>query len=202
LEHFFNLRAEKQEHIINAALTVFGRSGYKKAAIADIAAEAGIAKGMVIYYFGSKNNLYIYLAKMCAEELTEEMTRLFDPAVTDFFDRMKMLTHIKIAAMKRHSANNAFLSSFYLETDSEVYEDVQAFISEGLKTRKKWIIEEADTSRLKEDIDPKILDRFLIWAAEGFASNAQKAKSMEEMDAFIHDLFACLDMMKKYFYKD
>ena len=88
MENFFKLRADKQEHIINAALSVFGRNGYKKGSIADIAEEAGIAKGMVSYYFGSKKNLYLYLAELCGTTLLDEMEKRFDKTVTDFFDKM------------------------------------------------------------------------------------------------------------------
>jgi len=81
MEEFFTLRAEKQNHIIDAALTVFGRNGYKKSSIADIAEKAHIAKGMVIYYFGSKKNLYLYCAELCGDLLEKEMEKGFDPTV-------------------------------------------------------------------------------------------------------------------------
>ena len=110
LEKFFKLRAEKQEHIINAALTVFGRNGYKKASIADIAGEAGIAKGMVTYYFGSKKNLYLYLSQLCGRLLIQEVGGGIKQDVSDFFDRIKTAADIKIGLMKKHPAIISFLT--------------------------------------------------------------------------------------------
>jgi len=67
------------------------------------------------------------------------------------------------------------------------------------------VVQEADTSRFKEDIDAKLLDKFFVWAAEGFANGMQRADEKEQMaqiEAFMRDFFTCIDWMKKYFYKE
>ena len=205
MENFFTLRAEKQNHIIDAALAAFGRNGYKKTSLADIADKAHIAKGMVIYYFGSKKNLYLYCAELCYGIIQTEMEKGFDPSVTEFFDKMKMLSEIKLAAMKRHPGINAFLTSVYYETDKEVREELNEFISKGLEKRQQLIVHEADTSRFRDDIDPKLLDRFFVWVAEGFASSIQRSnetEQMEQTEIFVRDFYTCMDWMKKYFYKE
>jgi AcrR family transcriptional regulator len=45
--------------ILNAALQEFSRHGLSGARIDAIAAESGINKGMIYYYFGSKEDLYV-----------------------------------------------------------------------------------------------------------------------------------------------
>lgn len=201
MENFFSLRAEKQEHIINAALFVFGNNGYKKASIADIAEEAGIAKGMINYYFGSKKNLYIYLTDLCAKIVIEEMEKGFDKEVTDYFDKIKMMTDIKIAIMKRHSAAISFLTSVYFETSKDVRDNIKRFISENMHIRERWVLGEADTSKFKDGIDPKLLDTFLVWAGEGMAGNLTLNEDTGQLDAFVADFYQCLDYMKEHFYK-
>jgi len=202
IDNFFNLRAEKQEHIINAGLTVFGRNGYKKASIADIAEEAHIAKGMVIYYFGSKKNLYLYLMELCGKIIMDEITKGFDPGVTDFFDKIKMGTNIKMGALKKFPAIFTFFTSAYYETDKEVREEVAEFIKDGMAQRQDWIFGETDVSRFKPDVDPKKLDKFMVWAAEGFSANLQLEGNLDKVESFVEELFDCLDFMKKYFYKE
>ena len=201
MDGFFNLRAEKQEHIINAALTVFGRNSYKKASIADIAAEAGIAKGMVMYYFGSKKNLYLFLAERCKKVMTDEIEKGYSESVTEFFDNIKMVTDIKIAIMKNHPALLSFLTNLYFETDEEVLEDTKGFISDGMDMREKLVYHDVDISKFKDDIDPKLIDKLLVWAAEGFISSMQKEINIGEIEKFTKDLYACLDIMKEHFYK-
>lgn len=53
-EQFFHLPEEKQQAIINASLEVFATHEYKKASTDDIAAKAGISKGLLFYYFHNK----------------------------------------------------------------------------------------------------------------------------------------------------
>lgn len=67
--------------------------------MADIAEEAGISKGMVTYYFGSKKNLYLYLAELCGKIFVDAIENYFDRGVTDFFDKIRMGTEIKMAAL-------------------------------------------------------------------------------------------------------
>ena len=201
LDSFFSLRAEKQEHIINAALAVFGRNGYKKASIADIAGEAGIAKGMVMYYFGSKKNLYLYLAGLCRKLVLAEIGSGTDPGVTDFFDKIKMMTDMKVAMMKKHPAIFSFLASLYYETDREVADELKAFMAENMVSRGKIVLEGIDTSKFKDDADPKLLDRFFTWASEGMANDLLMNRTMEMVDGFVAEFYALLDLMKKYLYK-
>jgi AcrR family transcriptional regulator len=202
LDSFFNLRAEKQEHIINAALNAFGRNGYKKASISDIAKDAGIAKGMVMYYFGSKKNLYLYLANLSGNLLIEEIEKGLDQSVTDFFDKIKMASDIKLAMMKKHPAIISFLSSMFFETDTEVRDDIKAFISSGINVRAEKVFDGADVSKFKDDVDPKLLNKFILWAGEGLANDLLMDDNMDKIDVFIKDFYECLDLMKKYFYKN
>ena len=60
-EKFFTLSPEKQARITNAAPEVFARNDYKHASTDDIAAKAGISKGLLFYYFRNKQSLYLYL---------------------------------------------------------------------------------------------------------------------------------------------
>ena len=47
---FFDLKKEKQDRMINAALKVFAMQGYRHASTDDIVREAGISKGLLFHY--------------------------------------------------------------------------------------------------------------------------------------------------------
>ena len=68
-EKFFTLSPEKQARITNAALEVFARNDYKHASTDDIAAKAGISKGLLFYYFRNKQSLYLYLYDYALEQV-------------------------------------------------------------------------------------------------------------------------------------
>jgi AcrR family transcriptional regulator len=86
MEKFFALDEKKQSSIINAALQCFGRHGYDKASINDIATSAGISKASVFQYFGNKQKLYEYLLMYCKKILIESFQEMHDHA--DLFDRV------------------------------------------------------------------------------------------------------------------
>lgn len=53
-EKFFDLPQEKQQAILNAGYRVFSQNAYKKSPVSEIAAEAGISKSLLFYYFRNK----------------------------------------------------------------------------------------------------------------------------------------------------
>ena len=48
----------RPSEILDAALLAFGRKGYQRATLADVAEQAGVSPGTVSHYFGSKANLF------------------------------------------------------------------------------------------------------------------------------------------------
>jgi AcrR family transcriptional regulator len=50
--------ADKREKIIAAAYEVLSKKGYDRASTKEIAAEAGVAQGLINYYFASKDQLF------------------------------------------------------------------------------------------------------------------------------------------------
>lgn len=62
---------ERRTAILAAAQALFGRYGYRRTAIDDIAREAGIAKGTVYLYFKSKEEIFRALCQQLIERVLE-----------------------------------------------------------------------------------------------------------------------------------
>ena len=58
---FFDLKKEKQDRMINAALKVFALQGYRHGSTDDIVREAAVSKGLLFHYFGSKLGVYCFI---------------------------------------------------------------------------------------------------------------------------------------------
>jgi TetR/AcrR family fatty acid metabolism transcriptional regulator len=50
-------QADKRRAILDAAIRVFARQGFHSARVSDVAAEAGVAYGLVYHYFDSKDQM-------------------------------------------------------------------------------------------------------------------------------------------------
>ena len=65
-------RAEREAEILDSARQVFSEKGYGAAAVAEIAARAGVVEGTVYSYFESKRALLIAVMKGFFEELISD----------------------------------------------------------------------------------------------------------------------------------
>lgn len=195
MEEFFRLRADKQQHIVDAALTVFGQNTYRKASMNDIATTAGISKAMVFYYFGSKKSLYLYLARLCGELFTKAYEEQFDPTVTDLFDRIRILAEIEMSVIRHHPSMWSFLSNLYRETDPEVADEIRPMVGTGVSGTWTTLLDGADLSRFADPSAPEILARLLTWAAEGMATADLRTAS-----GGMADFVESLALLKKHFY--
>jgi AcrR family transcriptional regulator len=201
LEKFSNLPLEKQNRIIDAALTVFGASGYRKASINDVAAAAGVSKATVFHYFGTKKTLYLYLMDLCGGIMMKELDEKFDLTVADFFDRILLSADIEISVMKRHPAIPAFLSRMYFETDDEVKSEIADMLAEGETYRHRIALDGIDSAKFKAGIDPNLVMKMLTWLADGFAHQMSSGKELD-LEVIRNDFYECISLLKTHFYKE
>ena len=76
-ERFFELKKEKQERMINAALKVFAEHGYYHSSTDEIVKTANISKGLLFHYFGNKIGLYSFLYDYATRSVTLEFSVTF-----------------------------------------------------------------------------------------------------------------------------
>ena len=103
MDKFLALTEEKRTAILNAALQCFGKFGYEKASINDIAVAAHISKASVFQYFGSKKQLYIYLLEYCKKIIEGIFDKEALNSQTDLFDRILAVsyTHLTLPTILR-----------------------------------------------------------------------------------------------------
>ena len=84
---FFDIKKEKQDRIINAALKVFAMQGYRHGSTDDIVREAAISKGLLFHYFGSKVGLYGFVYDYSVRFMNLELRSTV--SASDEADRMR-----------------------------------------------------------------------------------------------------------------
>jgi len=198
MDNFFKVRVEKQNHIINAAFVIFGRQGYRKASLSDIAKIAGITKGMITYYFGSKKTLYLYLLEICQSLLLDAVKERINDN-TDFFTRLQITVEVQVKAMKEHPGLLSFTNSIYKESDPEVMTELDASIISDQK-QYDFLYEGIDEIKFKPGFDPKLICRFILWAGSGFAEELHEMKyTREQLEKATSDFYECIKIMRETF---
>ena len=194
MRKFLSLPQEKQNRIVDAAMTLFGEVGYKKAYISEIATNAGISKALIFHYFGSKKGLYSYLVYYTGKIVMTEAQHERDTANKDFFDRAITTIKFRLALKSRYPAMNAFIDSVYNEDEPEVEEDINRLKAIATDMHTKVELSVAEASLLKDGTDPVIVVELIEKYTEGVVYNWQTDTSVDDA---INNVTKCLNMLKK-----
>ena len=118
-EKFFDLKKEKQDRMINAALKVFAKNGYRHASTDDIVKEADISKGLLFHYFGSKAGVYEFIYEYSVRYMILELSTKVSHTESNLFEVMKQVELARMDAMKGYPYMQQFLNSCEHEDVSE-----------------------------------------------------------------------------------
>jgi AcrR family transcriptional regulator len=87
---FEKLQPSLRHRILDAALKEFGRFGYGGASMNRLVKGAGISKGALFKYFGTKAGLFDYVYRASLGEIKEQLRAVRDGTQTEpFFDRLE-----------------------------------------------------------------------------------------------------------------
>lgn len=125
-DKFFDLKQEKQDRMINAALKVFAKSTYRHASTDDIVKEAGISKGLLFHYFESKIGLYTFLFDYSARFMLLELSREVDRSETDFLELTKQMEKARMQVMKLYPYMQQFLNMGMRENCPEAAAEIES----------------------------------------------------------------------------
>jgi len=89
---FERLSPEKQEKVIHACIDEFAEAGYDKASTGGAAKRAGIAKGSIFKYFGTKEHMFFHMGDHVMKRYLiylEESTKTFPKDILQRFRLMQ-----------------------------------------------------------------------------------------------------------------
>lgn len=159
---------EKHTLIVNAAAALFAKYGYKKTTVDEIVAEAGISKGLFYHYYQNKKQVYLYIYDTYTAALSESVGKEVDTSNTDFFDRLKQISRLRIAFINQFPDLWNFLYSAYYEQHPDVAFEIKDKNKELLQKSYAGVAVNIDWSKLKEGVSPNTAIAAVTWLAEGF----------------------------------
>jgi AcrR family transcriptional regulator len=192
---FDDLEAEKQLNVLNAAFLCFGRGGYKKASMADIAVEAGVSKASLFHYFGTKESLYKRLFTVVCDEILGD----FREGTADYFECIQIATEIKLQAMERHPAMYEFMLSLVKETDQAALDALRTSQMDRISQGAALLFKNVDYGMFLEDLDRAVALRMVEWVSNGCVS-AYAGKLNKEAVAV--ELDRCMRVLRQALYKE
>ena len=197
-EKFFDLKKEKQDRMINAALKIFAKNGYRHASTDDMVAEAGISKGLLFHYFENKLGLYTFLYNYSVRFMVLELSGC-GAGENDFFELLKRREAAKMQALKKYPYMQLFIDSVRYEEVAEALcatEEKKNVLPEALESLMKG----ADTSRFKPEVKLQKLNRIIEYTLRGMMEDCFLENSFQP-DMMYEEINSYLLMLKKLTYQ-
>lgn len=195
---FFDLKKEKQDRMINAALKVFALQGYRHASTDDMVREAGISKGLLFHYFGSKIGVYKFVYDYSVRYMMLELGAV--PAdETDLFVIVKHAEAARMRAMRGYPYMQQFLNRSMTEDVNEALMAIEdkrntllAFY-EGLYSR-------ADYSLLPQGVDGEKLCKMIDYTIKGLMTERFLDASFQP-EMLYEEICSYLTMLQNLIYQ-
>ena len=132
-----------REQIINSAAVLFGRFGYKKTTMDEIAMATGKGKTAIYYYFKNKEDVF----KAVIEREAAELEKALNEAIADktspeeklkayFYARMRTMLNLSnfYDAMKNEVLDHLpFINKIRTEVDNKELTLVKSILEEGVE---------------------------------------------------------------------
>ena len=199
-EKFWDLKKEKQDRMINAALKVFSQYGYYHASTDEIVKTAGISKGLLFHYFGSKIGVYAFLYDYATRFVTRELTGHVEKNENGYFELYEQILSAKVASMAQYPYIFLFLNKAdeedYLEAVDEISErrDKYHRIMEALRER-------ADVTRLTDKADYRKTWDVMDFTVQGLIDKDVKSDNFRA-DIFMQEALEYIDMIREMSIKE
>ena len=154
------IQREKREQILEAALDVFARHGFRGATIDQIAEAAGISKPNLLYYFGRKEDIHKTLIERLLDTWLaplEEMNEAGDP-----LPEIQSYIRRKLEMARDYPRESRLFANELLQGAPRIIDllegELKALVDKKTKVIQGWM----DEGKLAR-VDPHHLI-FAIWA--------------------------------------
>lgn len=197
-----NVDIEKRDNIINSAMKEFSKNTFQKASTNIIVEDAGISKGLLFHYFGSKDKLYKYLVYFCFKVITEKIVEELDWEQKDIFLRLREVSMIKFKILQQYPYLADFsLIAFKDKTTEEIMHINPDF---PLELYSQIYTRNIDFSLFKEDIDVERAIKIIQWTIEKYGDEFRRGIKDGTMKfdykAIEKEIYTYTDMLKVCFY--
>ncbi len=203
---FNKLTKEKQQVIMNAAISEFVQSGFDKSSTNEIVKRAKISKGSLFNYFTSKKDLYFYVIDY-GVQIINYITEQIDLTERDLFQRIENVGLQKMYIQQKNPQVFDFLASTKQEESHEVSDIINQKLGAMYDKSIKKLYEGIDYTKFRDDIDIEKAIEILNWTMFGFGEKGlHQMRTFENVTEFgehyLNEWKQYAHLLKTSFYKE
>jgi AcrR family transcriptional regulator len=196
---FHNLKPDKKDRIIQAAIQEFAQYHYNEANLSRIIKDAGIARGSFYQYFEDKQDLFRYLFEVMAKEKLKYLGDLLpNPEQIPFVELFGQLLK---GGVQFALANPDFIRitrNLMGNRGMDIYQDV---LGDNLELAKQYYRSyiEADKAlgRIRQDVDTDLLTHIIVETSTTLSFVELTQHQDVDLDRLYDQMERFLDILKK-----
>lgn len=198
-DKFFDLKKEKQDKMINGAMQVFAKNGYKLASTDDMVKVAGVSKGLWFHYFVNKAGLYTFVADYCVKYLNMELSVNLIGKTQDYFEILYTVEETKAQIAKMYPYIPLMIQAMEKEDDEEIEAVAKAKYA-PFEKKIEEALESFSDDRLKDGVSREVLDKTVKYTVNGIREKAYTEQNFDS-EKYLSEIMEFFEMMKKITYK-
>lgn len=192
-EKFFDLAREKQDRMINGAIEVFAKNGYKHASTDDMVKAVGISKGLWFHYFGSKEGIYVFTYDYCVKYMLLELSTVVDENERDYFELIRQIALTKTRVVKNYPYMTIFLEEAVYETEQDIVEKT-AESRQIYDERMMALIKSAEIDHVPDKARRDRIKKLLDYSISGIIR--EKIREGANADSLYREIKAYIELVK------
>ena len=180
---------DTRSRVVAAASRLFAMRGFNATSIADVAAESGLLKGNLAYYFKTKNDLLEAVVEARAKALWDELVAPGQPGEEARDTIARLLVHVRASAdeLAQYGCPVGGLSTELGKTDAALHTNAA-----GLLLKVEGFLHEAFARALPNEVAARLAEQ-LLSRLQGAAVVAQARRDPAVVRRQVDDAEAWLD---------
>lgn len=192
-DKFFDLAREKQDRMINGAIEVFAKNGYKHASTDDMVKTVGVSKGLWFHYFGSKEGIYVFVYDYCVKYMLLELSTVVDENETNYFELMIQIAKTKVKVGQSYPYLTIFLEEAAREPQQALIEKTAAS-RQTYEERLDAYLKPAEIANVSDKGRRERIKQMLEYSISGIIR--EKTAQAAAADVIFREIKAYIDLMR------
>lgn len=194
----------KRVRVLSAAMEEFLK-GYGKANTDIMVEKAGISKGLLFHYFGSKKGLFLFLMRYVIDLVGAQYEKAVAPN-KDFIEIIWEISMIAVDLLTTMPLPFHFMGCGVFALQEEFPEEASRF-GNPLDRLFESARRQMDRSLFREDVDVEKASDLIVWTIYGYNNRIAKYDWKQDgwdsqIEQIKKELRDYLDLLRKLLYKD
>jgi len=198
-ELFGNLPEEKKKRIIDACVEEFTSNVYEKASTNSIVKKAGISKGLLFHYFGSKKNVFLYILDYTTDCILTKYYSMTKAMPSDLFERMMWVSLLKMKMWCDEPLMFNLVFNAFVNSPSELKEDIEDRYVQLNNEHMPRFFKDIDTSKLRGGVDINKAIEVITLFLDGLSNKYLKTFKNHSADEIFDNMDKLIAEVNEYF---